>query len=111
MRKNNNRKKQHKKYGVFIVDESGIAIRCFNRNGAALNWLNKHYPNLSIQEKYNRLYTFSSYTQVKKFYNKQIHLGCTDFNILALMTYYCGIATKEGFDLNNGRCKRTFENK
>ena len=91
-----------KKYGVFIVDEKGIAVRCFNHKMAAKGWLDKHYPDLDKNEKLKRIYTFGSYGQVRRFWDKQIELGCTNSEVLSLMTYYCGVSTSKGFDLKNG---------
>lgn len=95
-----------KKFGVFIVDEKGIAVRCFNAKTAAWHWLDKHFPGLEQDEKKKRIYTFGSYSQVRRFWDEQIRLGNSNSEVLALMTYYCGVATKRGFDLRNGH---TFE--
>ena len=97
---------RYKKYGVFIVDEKGLAVRCFNARKAAVGWIEKHWPDLPSAEKRKRIWTFSSYPQVKRFFDRQITLGCTDSEILSLMTYYCGVSTAVGFDLKNGRSGR-----
>jgi hypothetical protein len=94
-----------KRFGVFITDENGIAVRCFNARKAAYGWLHKHYPELNQDEKSKRIWTFGSRSQVRRFWDKQIQLGCTNSEVLALMTYYCGVSTAHGFDLKNGRIK------
>ena len=94
-----------KRFGVFITDENGIVVRCFNAKKAAYGWLDKHYPELNQDIKSKRIWTFGSRSQVRRFWDKQIQLGCTNSEVLALMTYYCGVATAYGFDLKNGRIK------
>lgn len=103
MKKKNGKIDYQKKFGVFITDADGIVVRCFNAKKAAFGWLDKHCPELSREEKAKRVWTFSSYRKVSKFFEEQIRKGCTDSEVLALMTYYCGVSTKKGFDLKNGR--------
>ena len=99
--------KHPNKYGVFIVNDNGICVRCFNRLGAANGWLDKHCKYLSDDEKQKRIWTFNSRNQVKRFFNKQILRGCVDKDVIACMCYYCGVATRFGLDLKNGKIKNT----
>lgn len=89
-------------YGVFITDDAGIVVRVFDAKRSARNWLAKHRPELDDAAKSKLVRTFRSYRQVSDFFEEQIRLGCSDPEVLALMTYYCGCSTKRGFDLGNG---------
>ena len=95
-----------KAFGVFIVDDEGVAVRCFNERRAARGWLEKHRPELRPSERNRLIRTFGSYRQVRQFFDQQIRLGCSDSEVLALMTYYCGVSTSRGFDLKNGHTFR-----
>jgi hypothetical protein len=94
-----------RRFGVFIVDEGGICERCFNSKHAAWGWIDKHHPELKQEEKSRRIWTFASRNKVDKFFERQIRLGCTDIDVLACLTYYCGAATSLGLDLRNGKAK------
>ena len=91
-----------KKFGVFIVDEKGLAVRCFDEKKKAFNWIGKHWPELKPAEARTRIRTFGSYRQVSGFFDEQIQKGNTNSEVLTLMIYYCGVATGKGMDLKNG---------
>ena len=91
-----------RKFGVFIVDEKGVAVRCFDERKKAFNWIGKHWPELDAASARRRIRTFGSYRQVRAFFDEQIRKGNANSEVLALMTYYCGVSTKKGFDLKNG---------
>lgn len=91
-----------KKFGVFIVDGKGLAVRCFDERKKAFNWIGKHWPELKPAEARTRVRTFGAYWQVRRFFDEQIQKGNTNSEVLALMTYYCGVSTKVGMDLKNG---------
>ena len=96
----------HKKFGVFIVDGDGIAVRCFDAKKSAWRWTDKHWPDLAQDEKKARIRTFRSYAQVRRFFDEQVRKGNANAEVLALMTYYCGTSTSRGMNLKNGH---TFE--
>lgn len=95
-----------KKFGVFIIDEKGIAVRCFDERKKAFNWIGKHWPDLDKDAARRRVRTFGSYRQVRAFFDEQIQRGNANAEVLTLMTYYCGVSTSRGLDLKNGH---TFE--
>lgn len=95
-----------KKFGVFIVDEKGVAVRCFDERKKAFNWIGKHWPDLDKDAARRRVRTFGSYWQVRTFFDEQIQRGNANAEVLTLMTYYCGVSTSRGLDLKNGH---TFE--
>ena len=97
-------------YGVFITDDAGIVVRVFDAKRSAQNWLAKHRPELDDAAKSKLVKTFRSYKQVSEFFEEQIRLGCSDPEVLALMTYYCGVSTRRGFDLSNGHLRPPGEN-
>ena len=98
-------KKNAKKFGAYCCDENGIAVRCFNKKSACWSWIDKHWPELNQEEKARRIWTFSSRSQLKRFFDKQLKLGCTDRDVLACMAYWCRCATKNGLDLKAGKIK------
>ena len=91
-----------KKFGVFIVDGKGLAVRCFDERKKAFSWIGKHWPELKPAEARTRVRTFGAYWQVRRFFDEQIQKGNTNSEVLALMTYYCGVSTAKGMDLKNG---------
>lgn len=95
-----------KKFGVFIVDEKGVAVRCFDARKKAFNWIGKHWPDLDQEAVRRRVRTFGSYRQVRAFFDEQIQKGNVNSEVLTLMTYYGGVSTSRGLDLKNGH---TFE--
>lgn len=98
-----NKLANERRFGVYILDENGVCVRCFNSKKAAWGWMDKHHPELTQDEKRKRIWTFGSRQQVLKFWNKQIALGCSDMDVLGCLTYYCGAATSRGIDLKAGR--------
>ena len=97
---------RYKKFGVFIVDEKDIAVRCFDARKKAFNWIVKHWPDLDQEAVRRHVRTFGSYRQVRAFFDEQIQRGNANAEVLTLMTYYCGVSTSRGLDLKNGH---TFE--
>lgn len=95
-----------KKFGVFIVDEKGLAVRCFDEKKKAFNWIGKHWSDLGQEAARRRVRTFGSYRQVRAFFDEQIQKGNSNSEVLTLMTYYGGVSTAKGMDLKNGH---TFE--
>lgn len=95
-----------RKFGVFIVDGEGLAVRCFDERKKAFNWIGKHWPELKPAEARTRVRTFGAYWQVRRFFDEQIQKGNPNAEVLTLMTYYCGVSTAKGMDLKNGH---TFE--
>ena len=91
-----------KKFGVFIVDENGLAVRCFDERKKAFNWIQKHWPELKPAEARARVRTFGAYWQVRRFFDEQIQKGNSNSEVLTLMTYYGGVSTAKGMDLKNG---------
>lgn len=91
-----------KKFGVFIVDEKGLAVRCFDARKKAFNWIDKHWPELKPADARTRVRTFGSYRQVRAFFDEQIQKGNSNPEVLTLMTYYGGVSTAKGMDLKNG---------
>ena len=91
-----------KKFGVFIVDEKGVAVRCFDARKKAFNWIGKHWPDLDQEAARHRVRTFGSYRQVRVFFDEQIQRGNANAEVLTLMTYYGGVSTSRGLDLKNG---------
>lgn len=101
-----NQKRKAQKFGVYVCDENGLAIRCFNRLVAAYSWLDKHYSNLSQDEKKKRIWRFNTKKAVNHFFDTQMSLGLTDKDIIACLLWYCGISQDtSNLDLNNGRLK------
>lgn len=92
-------------FGAYVVDGGGVAVRCFEEKAAAFRWLDKHFPGLGPDERSRRVWTFGSRSQVSRFFKRQIDLGCADADVLSILTYYCGVATRRGFDLKNGRAE------
>ena len=97
---------RYKKFGVFIVDGEGLAVRCFDERKKAFNWIGKHWPELKPAEAQTRVRTFGAYWQVRRVFDEQIQKGNTNAEVLTLMTYYGGVSTSRGLDLKNGH---TFE--
>ena len=95
-----------RKFGVFIVDGEGLAVRCFDERKKAFNWIGKHWPELKPAEARTRVRTFGAYWQVRLFFDEQIQKGNSNAEVLTLMTYYGGVSTAKGMDLKNGH---TFE--
>ena len=95
-----------RKFGVFIVDGEGLAVRCFDDRKKAFNWIRKHWPELKPAEARTRVRTFGAYWQVRRFFDEQIQKGNSNAEVLTLMTYYGGVSTAKGMDLKNGH---TFE--
>ena len=95
-----------RKFGVFIVDGEGLAVRCFDERKKAFNWIRKHWPELKPAEARTRVRTFGAYWQVRRFFDEQIQKGNPNAEVLTLMTYYSGVSTAKGMDLKNGH---TFE--
>ena len=95
-----------RKFGVFIVDGEGLAVRCFDERKKAFNWIRKHWPELKPAEARTRVRTFGAYWQVRRFFDEQIQKGNSNAEVLTLMTYYGGVSTAKGMDLKNGH---TFE--
>lgn len=95
-----------RKFGVFIVDGEGLAVRCFDERKKAFNWIGKHWPELKPAEARTRVRTFGAYWQVRRFFDEQIQKGNSNSEVLTLMTYYGGVSTAKGMDLKNGH---TFE--
>ena len=91
-----------KKFGVFIVDEKGLAVRCFDERKKAFNWIGKHWPELKPAEARTRIKTFGAYWRVRQFFDEQIQKGNPNSEVLTLMTYYGGVSTAKGMDLKNG---------
>ena len=60
-----------KKFGVFIVDGEGLAVRCFDERKKAFNWIGKHWPELKPAEAQTRVRTFGAYWQVRRFFDEQ----------------------------------------
>ena len=96
-------KKNAKRFGAYCCDENGVAVRCFDNKRACWSWMDKHHPELSQEEKGKRIWTFSSHSQLLRFWNKQIRLGCSDSDVLGCMAYWCGCGTKQGLNLKNGK--------
>jgi len=94
---------RYSRFGVFVTDGNGLIVKCLNRKDAARNWLDKHEPGLTPDEKRRRIRTFGSYRRVREAWDEQIRLGNTDAEVLAIMTYYCGVSTAKGFDLRRGK--------
>ena len=55
-----------RKFGVFIVDGEGLAVRCFDERKKAFNWIRKHWPELKPAEARTRIRTFGAYWQVRR---------------------------------------------
>ena len=91
-----------RKFGVFIVDGEGLAVRCFDERKKAFNWIGKHWPELKQAEARTRVRTFGAYRQVRRFFDEQIQKGNSNAEVLTLMTYYGGVSTAKGMDLKNG---------
>ena len=91
-----------RKFGVFIVDGEGLAVRCFDERKKAFNWIGKHWPELRPAEARTRVRTFGAYWQVRRFFDEQIQKGKPNAEVLTLMTYYGGVSTAKGMDLKNG---------
>ena len=99
-----------KRFGVFVVDGDGLAVRCFDEKKKAFSWIGKHWPSLEQAEARGRVRAFGSYRQVRRFFEEQIQKGNSDAEVLTLMTYYCGTATAKGLDLKNGHAFKTAGN-
>ena len=90
---------------AFALDENGVAERALPDAKAVSNWLDKHHPGLSPEEKKKRTWTLSSRKAAKKFFEDQIRLGCTDADVLAFVTLCDGTSTPWRLDLKRGRAK------
>ena len=90
----------------FALYEKGVAERALPDAKAVSNWLDKHHPGLSPEEKRKRTWTLSSRKAARKFFEEQIRLGCKDADVLAFVTLCDGTSTPWGLDLKRGRAKR-----
>ena len=95
-----------RKFGVYVCDENGLAVRCFNRLVAAYSWLDKHYSDISQDEKKKRIWRFNTKSAVNHFFDKQITLGLIDRDVIACLLWYGGVSKNaNNLDLKNGRLK------
>lgn len=106
-RKRNGKPARRRRWSfAFALDERGVAERALPDRGAAANWLDKHRPGLSPEEKKKRIWTLSSRKAARKFFEDQIRLGCADADVLAFVTLCDGTSTEWGLDLGSGRARR-----
>lgn len=102
-----NHMQKTRKFGVYVCDENGLAVRCFNRLVAAYSWLDKHYPDISQDEKKKRIWRFNTKRAVNHFFDKQIALGLIDRDVIACLLWYGGVSKNaNNLDLKNGRLKQ-----
>jgi len=88
---------------AFALDEAGVAARALPSVPAAENWLDKHFPGLSPEEKRKRVWRLTSRKGASKFFEDQIRRGCKDPEVLSFVELVEGVATPWRLDLRRGR--------
>ena len=91
---------------AIATDDSGVALRVLPNVEAAYRWLDKHRPGLSLQEKRDLVKKLPTMKSVREEFNRQIRLGCSDADVLVMLTYFDGTITAKGLDLKACRPKR-----
>ena len=82
-----------------VMDSSGVAVRVMPGVTAAYRWLDKHHPGLSLSEKRGLVKRLPTMKSAGEEFNRQIRLGCTNTDVLVMLTYLDGTITARGLSL------------
>ena len=83
-----------------------MAVRVLPNVEGAYRWLDKHRPGLTQDEKKSLVRRLPRMKDARNEFKRQIDLGCSDADVLVMLTFFDGTITARELDLKACRPKR-----
>ena len=88
--------------GFAVVDEGGRAVAVLPSEELALKEAGSLFPGLAPADAKRRIVRLRNRWGASRFFDEQARRGGAPSHVMALLTFYCGVATARGFDLERG---------